>query len=378
MIKPHGGKLIDRVIKKGREAAIAQAEELFQLDLDEEKAKEIQNIAHGVFSPLDGFLNRDDFLSVLERGRLGNNLVWTIPIVLDVSPALNLSEGSEIALTYNKKPLAILHVGEIYDYDKSILAEKVFGTTDSSHPGVAKVMVMDKHLVGGKIDLIENMVMPFVEYYLKPAETRELFNKNGWDTIVGFQTRNVPHVGHEYCQKTALTFFDGLFINPVIGKKKQGDFKDEVILESYQSLNRNYYPQDRVFMSILPLEMRYAGPREAILHAILRKNFGCTHFIVGRDHAGVGSYYPPYAAQEIFAQYPNLGITPVFFREFFYCKKCLGVMNGKTCPHGKEWRIDFSGTEVRSKLINREQPSEEVMRPEVVESILKWKDPFVS
>jgi len=378
MIQPHGGKLVDRVIKRERGRVLEKAEQLFQLTLDEEKAKEVQNIAHGIFSPLEGFLNKGDFLSVLEKGRLQNGLPWAIPIVLDISPIAEINQGRQVALTYEEKIVAILHVHEMYDYDKGKFAEKVFGTTDTLHPGVGKVMAMKERLVGGKIDLIEELHFPFFEYYLKPAETRELFKEKGWETVVGFQTRNVPHLGHEYCQKTALTFADGLFINPVIGKKKAGDFKDEVILESHEALMRNYYPKDRVFMSILPLEMRYAGPREAIFHAVVRKNFGCTHFVVGRDHAGVGSYYAPYDAQEIFRHFPDLEITPVFFREFFYCQKCLGVMNEKTCPHKGRYRVNFSGTDIRERLMKGEKVSKQVMRPEVVETILKRADPFVN
>jgi sulfate adenylyltransferase len=377
MTQPHGGKLVDRVFKERKESALQKAERLFQLNIDEERAKDIQNIAHGVFSPLQGFLNKKDFLSVLEAGRLENGLAWTIPVVLDISPSTRINEGKEIALNFNGKPVAILNVEEIYDYDKSKFAEKVFGTTDAAHPGVAKVMKMNERLVAGNIDLIEEMSLPFSEYYLKPTDTRALFKEKGWKTVVGFQTRNVPHLGHEYCQKTALTFVDGLFINPVIGKKKAGDFRDEVILESHEALIRYYYPEDRVVMSILPFEMRYAGPREAILHAIVRKNFGCTHFVVGRDHAGVGNYYPPYAAQEIFSQFTDLEISPIFFREFFYCRKCLGVMNEKTCPHKGKYRVDFSGTGIRERLVKGEKVARELMRTEVVKAISRWEQPFV-
>lgn len=236
---------------------------------------------------------------------------------------------------------------------------------------------MKQFLLGGKIDLIDEPKIPFAEYYLKPQATRLLFDEKGWRTVVAFQTRNIPHRGHEYLQKTALTFTDGLFINPVIGRKKQGDFKDELILKTYQALMNNYYPKDRVVMSILPMEMRYAGPTEAIFHAIIRKNFGCTHFIVGRDHAGVGNYYPPYAAQEAFKEFPDLGITPIFFRSFFYCKKCLSVVNEKTCPHRNQEHINFSGTRIREMLLRKEVPPKEVMRPEVSKIILGWESPYV-
>jgi len=378
VLKPHGGRLTNRVItgeEKGE--ALDRVKGLLCLNIAEEIAKEVQNIAHGIFSPLDGFLAKQDYLAVVKNGRLANDLPWAIPIVLDISRDSGISGGQDVALAYQGKPVAIMHVDEVYDYDKKELAGKVFGTTDPGHPGVARVKDMKELLAGGRVDLIDEVDIPFSQYYLRPAETRFLFKQKGWKTVVGFQTRNVPHLGHEYVQKTALTFADGLFINPVIGKKKSGDFKDGVILETYQALIDNYYLKDRAVMAILPMEMRYAGPREAIHHAIIRKNFGCSHFIVGRDHAGVGNYYPPYAAQEIFDDFPDLGITPIFFKSFFYCRKCLGVVNEKTCPHGEEDHIDFSGSRIREMLHRGEVPAKEVMRPEVAKIILKHENPYV-
>lgn len=378
MPKPHGGRLISRVlVGEEREKTQGRLSELRSLPITEETAKEVQNIAHGIFSPLEGFLTRQDYFSVLNQHRLTNDLPWTMPILLDVSPDDKLKEEHDIVLMCQDKPIAIMHVEELYEYDKEELARKVLGTTDRGHPGVAKVYGMKQLLAGGKIDLIEEVASPFSRYYLKPVETRFLFKQKGWRTVVGFQTRNVPHVGHEYVQKTALAFTDGLFINPVIGKKKSGDFKDEVILEAYQALIDNYYLKDSAVMAILPMEMRYAGPREAIHHAIIRKNFGCTHFIVGRDHAGIGNYYPPHAAQEIFAEFPDLGITPLFFKSFFYCQKCLGVMSEKTCPHGEEYHLNFSGTRIREMLIRGEAMPKELMRPEVVGVISSYQNPYV-
>lgn len=378
MPKPHGGKLVDRALTGAeRERALEKGEGLKRLEISEEAAKEVQNIAHGVFSPLEGFLCRRDYLSVLNDTRLPNDLPWAIPIVLDIPRDSRVKEGEDITLAYREKPIAIMHVEEIYQYDKEELAEKIFATTDIGHPGVAKVYEMKESLAGGKVELIDEHDLPFSNYYLKPLETRFLFKQKGWRTVAGFQTRNVPHVGHEYVQKTALTFCDGLFINPVIGKKRSGDFKDEVILKTYEALIQNYYLKDSAVMSILPMEMRYAGPREAIHHAIIRKNFGCTHFIVGRDHAGVGNYYSPYAAQDIFEQFPDLGITPIFFKSFFYCRKCLGVMSEKTCPHGEEYHINFSGTRIREMLRRGETPSQELMRPEVAEIILGYQNPYL-
>lgn len=378
MLKPHGGNLTNRVITgEEREEARDKVGGLLSLDIAEETAKEVQNIAHGIFSPLEGFLTKQDYLAVVRDGRLANDLPWAIPIVLDISRDSGISGGQNVALVYQGKPIAMMHVDEVYDYDKTELADKVFGTTDSRHPGVAKVKDMKELLAGGRFDLIDEIDIPFSRYYLRPAETRFLFKQKGWKTVVGFQTRNVPHLGHEYVQKTALTFADGLFINPVIGKKKSGDFRDEVILETYQALIDNYYLKARAVMAILPMEMRYAGPREAIHHAIIRKNFGCSHFIVGRDHAGVGNYYSPYAAQEIFDDFPDLGITPIFFKSFFYCRKCLGVMSEKTCPHGEEDHIDFSGSRIREMLLKGEIPAKEVMRPEVAKIILECENPYV-
>lgn len=377
MIAPHGGKLIERVdfSDKLREEAM----ELPRLYTTLDEARDLGNIGHGVFSPLEGYMNREDFENVLGVGRLSNDLPWTIPIVKDVSQkdVDILLKQDEISLFYRDLPIAILKIEEIYPYNKKEYAQKVFGTTSIEHPGVANLMKKENYLVGGKITLVNDPPTNFPNYKLWPKETRLLFRERGWKTVVGFQTRNAPHVGHEYVQKTALTFFDGLFINPLIGRKKKGDFRDEVIISAYEALFQNYYPKNSATLAILETEMRYAGPREAIFHAIMRKNFGCTHFIVGRDHAGVGNFYGPYEAQEIFYEYPDLGITPLFFRSFFYCKKCGSVVNDKICPHGPEERVNFSGTKIRELLLKGERPPELMMRPEVADAILKFDNPFV-
>ena len=377
--KPHGGKLIERILpERERERVLHSLGQYRKLPVSRERAFEIENIATGVFSPLEGFLGKEDLASVLKRGRLANDLAWTIPIVLDVDREWAGAVGETILLTYEEQPLALFHVEEAFVFDREEFARQVYGTENPDHPGVARVMEMKEVLLGGKIDLIQPLPSPFPRYKLMPKETRVLFREKGWRTVVGFQTRNVPHLGHEYVQKTALTFVDGLFINPVIGRKKPGDFRDEVILEAYETLIRHYYLPQTTTLAILQMEMRYAGPREAIHHAIIRKNFGCTHFIVGRDHAGVGNFYPPYAAQEIFDEYPDLGIIPVFFREFYYCKKCGGVVNSKICPHKGEEIITFSGTKIRKMLTEGKVPPPELMRPEVAEVILRSPNPFVS
>jgi len=381
MIPPHGGKLVERVLRGARkEEALEKVKGLPALKIDEELISDVENMATGVFSPLEGFMGKGDFRNVLREMRLQNDLPWTIPIVLDVGreEAGKLKEGEEVVLSSESgRPVAILHLEEKYEYDKEELAEKVFLTRDKAHPGVAKVAEMKDILFAGPVDLLEVSPTPFDRYKLSPKETRILFKEKGWKTVVGFQTRNTPHIGHEYVQKTALTFTDGIFVNPVIGRKKKGDFKDEVILASYEELIRNYYLKERAVMAILQMEMRYAGPREAIFHAIIRKNFGCTHIIIGRDHAGVGNYYSPYAAQDIFEDFPDLGIAPLFFKSFYYCKKCRSVVNEKICPHPASEQIQFSGTKIREMLVKGQIPPAELIRPEVARVIMAFKDPFV-
>ena len=380
MIRPHGGKLIERRLDPSRKQEVLERSKGWpRIKLGAESISDVENIAWGVYSPLEGFLGEKEFLNVLNHSRLTNDLPWTIPIVLDVGAeeAKALKLGQDILLTDEAgRPLAAFRLEEKYGYDKETMAARVFGTTDPKHPGVAKVREMKEVLLAGPIDLIEAPTSEFARYHLTPKETRVLFKEKGWRTVVGFQTRNTPHVGHEYVQKAALTFTDGLFINPVIGRKKKGDYKDEVILASYDELIKHYYLKDRAVMAILKMEMRYAGPKEAIHHAILRKNFGCTHIIIGRDHAGVGSYYSPYAAQDIFEEFPDLGIIPLFFRSFYYCQKCHSVVNEKICPHPAADQIQFSGTQIRDMLLRGEVPSVEMMRPEVAKVIMGFERPF--
>ncbi len=380
MIKPHGGKLIERTLDPARKKeALEKSKGWPQIKLNAESISDVENIAYGVYSPLEGFLGEKEFLSVLDCSRLPNDLPWTIPIVLDASAdeAKAFKPGQDILLTDEAgAAVAVFHLQEKFGYNKETMSQKVFGTTDPKHPGVAKIGGMKEVLLGGPIDLIQAPATEFARYYLTPKETRVLFKEKGWRTVVAFQTRNTPHVGHEYLQKAALTFTDGLFINPVIGKKKKGDYRDEVILASYEELMKHYYLKNRAVMAILKMEMRYAGPKEAIHHAILRKNFGCTHIIIGRDHAGVGKYYGPYDAQDIFDQFPDLGIAPLFFRSFYFCKKCNSVVNEKICPHGPEDQIQFSGTAIRDMMVKGQVPPVEMMRPEVAKVIIDFAQPF--
>ena len=374
MINAHGGKLVNRVTE-------ADPSGLLSIDISADLANDVENIADGIFSPLEGFLNKQDFESVISKGRLVNDIAWTIPTVLDVDDETGkkMKDAGDVLL---KNPdgtgIAILHVEDVYSYDKQSTANGVYGTNDESHPGVAKTNSMNNFLVGGKIDFIQRQNETEIrKHRMTPIETRKAFDDAGWKTIVAFQTRNPPHVAHEMLQKTAITTRDGVFVNPLIGKKKAGDFKDEIIVKAYETMIANYYSENRCQLSTLHTEMKYAGPKEAIHHAIMRQNYGCTHIIIGRDHAGVGNFYDPFAAHKIFNDYPELEIQPIFFPAFFYCKKCLTFTNPKVCPHDADSREQISGTKLREMIQNGQSPSEFILRPEVAKVIIDFDKPFV-
>ncbi|MFB5610568.1 MAG: sulfate adenylyltransferase [Nitrosopumilaceae archaeon] len=373
-IKPHGGKLVNRLTKK-------EPAGLFSITITEDLANDVENISDGIFSPLEGFLGQQDFERVISKGRLANDVAWTMPTILDVDDetAKKMKEAGDVLL---KNPegtgVAILNVEETFSFDKEKMAKGVYGTTDIKHPGVAKTHSLKDILIGGKIDFIERPKETEIrKFRLTPQQTRKIFEEAGWKTIVAFQTRNPPHVAHEMLQKTAITTRDGVFVNPLIGKKKSGDFVDEVIVKCYETLIEHYYPQNRCKLATLHTEMKYAGPKEAIHHAIMRQNYGCTHIIIGRDHAGVGNYYDPFAAHKIFDDYPDLEITPIFFPAFFYCKKCLTFTNQRACPHDVESREQISGTKLREMIQEGKSPSEFILRPEVSKIILGYNKPFV-
>jgi sulfate adenylyltransferase len=382
MIKPHGGTLINKELPKfEKEKILEESEDFSKISVRSEIIKVIKNISFGIFSPLEGFMNENDYHYVLDTMYLENNVAWPFPITLDVSEKelKDLKPDDKIILTNeNGMVIALMTIETIYNYDKKEYAKKIFGTLDINHPGVNDVFNYREKLIGGEIFLITEPTPTFPDLDLKPIETRVLFKAKGWDKVVAFQTRNPPHLGHEYVQKAGLTYVDGLFINPVIGKKKKGDFLDEVIIESYKALIKEYYPRDSVVLSTFETEMRYAGPKEAIFHAISRKNYGCDHIIIGRDHAGVGDYYSPYDAHKIFDYFPDIGITPIKFRSFSKCSKCGSVVNDKICPHPPEFQNYFAGREIRAALQEGKPPDPEVMRPEVAQVILKYKNPFVS
>jgi sulfate adenylyltransferase len=373
LILPHGGKLINRRAERNHD-------DLKTFEVSSDIRTDAENIATGVFSPLEGFLTQEDFLNVLKEGRLSNGIPWTIPIILDTKKeaAGQMKDLGDVILCSDGQEFAKLHVDEIYGYNKDDIATAVYGTNDVKHPGVARVTKMQEFLVGGKMEIFQMKEHDDIQKFrMHPTETRSEILKRGWKTVVGFQTRNVPHVAHEMLQKAALNMYDGLFVNPLIGKKKIGDFNDSLIIDAYESLITNYFPKNRVLFSTIHTLMRYAGPREAIHHAIMRKNFGCTHFIVGRDHAGVGDYYSPFAAQEIFNEYPDLEIKPVVFPSFYFCKTCMSYANEKTCPHGTESKEELSGTMIRKMVNSGKVPEKHLMRPEISDLILRSENPFV-
>lgn len=379
-MRPHGGRLVNCKAEINDIPKLStEAREYTKIFVSHEQRLDLENVACGLYSPLTGPLLQNDYLTVLAKGRLLDDTPWTIPILLDVEEdkSREIAEGDRVSIASSGDTFAFLDVEEKYSWDKKTHCQRVYKTCDIRHPGVNTVNQMKPVLIGGTLILVKEHPGKFPRYKLKPTETRFLFREKGWRTVAGFQTRNAPHMGHEYVQKTALAFVDGLFINPLIGKKKKGDFTDEVIIDSYEALFQNYFLKNSATLVTLEMEMDYAGPREAIHHAIIRKNYGCTHFIVGRDHAGVGDYYGPFEAQEIFEQYPDLGIIPIFFRNFFHCKKCGGPQNDKICPHPVEDHIIYRGSMMRDQLSNGDRPSQDLMRPEVIDAILTHESPFV-
>ncbi|WP_373478823.1 sulfate adenylyltransferase [Geminocystis sp.] len=377
-IAPHGGHLVNRIATLAeRDEFMAQADKLPRVQLDERATSDLVMIAIGGFSPLNGFMAQDDYERVVEEMRLVNGLPWSVPVTLSVTQevAEPLKEGSWIRLDDpHGRFVGVLELTQKYRYNKAHEATNVYLTDEEAHPGVKVVYEQGEINLAGPVWLLQRDSHPlFPSYQIDPAQSRKMFMDRGWKTVVGFQTRNPIHRAHEYIIKCALEIVDGLFLHPLVGATKSDDIPADVRMNCYEIMVENYFPQNRVILAINPSAMRYAGPREAIFHALIRKNYGCTHFIVGRDHAGVGDYYGTYDAQLIFEQFKpeELGITPMMFEHAFYCKITEQMATSKTSPATKEDRIHLSGTKVREMLRRGELPPPQFSRPKVAAELAK-------
>ncbi len=377
LILPHGGSLLLNMVEEAeREELQARAKSLVQLPVGSRQLADLEMLAIGAYSPLTGFMNRADYLGVVNDMHLNNGLPWSVPITLSTSQsqADTLAIGSQVALVTQQGELhAVMTVEEKFGYDKQFEARNVYRTEDAAHPGVHALYQQGDVLLGGPVRVLTLPQQTFAQYRLTPTQSRAQFAERGWKRVVGFQTRNPVHRAHEYIQKCAMETVDGLFLHPLVGDTKGDDIPADVRMRCYEVLLEKYYPANRVVLGVLPAAMRYAGPREAIFHALVRKNYGCSHFIVGRDHAGVGNYYGTYDAQYIFSEFDplELGITPLFFEHTFYCRLCDAMASPKTCPHGKEQHIVLSGTKVRQMLQEGEIPPREFTRPEVAQVLIE-------
>ncbi len=374
LIAPHGGQLVDRLVATPSQAELTG---LKTVALNARTAADLELLANGAFSPLTGFMGQADYDAVVTGMRLANGLPWSLPVVLPVTPAEaeKLAPGDRLLLALNGAPFAFLELEEKYSYDKQREARLVYGTDDEKHPGVANLYAQPDVLLGGPVEVFQcptpsELVAP---YYRSPLEVRQALSEKGWSKVVAFQTRNPVHRAHEYIQKSALEVVDGLLLHPLVGETKSDDIPADVRMRCYEVLLKNYYPANRALLSVFPAFMRYAGPREAIFHALVRKNYGCSHIIIGRDHAGVGSYYGTYAAQEIFKEFApaELGITPLFFENSFFCQRCGNMASYKTCPHPDSDHLNLSGTKVRNMLAAGEALPVEFSRPEVAAVLME-------
>lgn len=379
LIQPHGGSLVNRFLSgTAQSEALARAKTLPTLTLSDRSLSDLECIATGIYSPLEGFVSEKDYYSIVDTMHLSNGLAWSIPITLQIpeAEASKYSVGSDIALaTPEGDIVAIMSITDKYQPDQQHEAKQVYRTNDDKHPGVQAMLEAGSVYLGGPISVVANLPQnAFAEHYYTPAKTREIFAHNGWHTVVAFQTRNPIHRAHEYITKIALEMVDGLFINPLVGATKSDDIPSHIRMQCYQALIKDYYAPGRVLLGVYPAAMRYAGPREAILHAISRQNYGCSHFIVGRDHAGVGSYYGTYDAQYIFDELKPgaLDITPLKFENAFYCNRTKQMATEKTSSSKPEERVSLSGTKVREMLGNGQIPPEEFSRPEVAKILIDF------
>ncbi|HEU4871209.1 MAG TPA: sulfate adenylyltransferase [Pyrinomonadaceae bacterium] len=377
LIDPHGGTLVNREVKgRERDQLMRRATTMPKLQLNARQISDVLMIATGAYSPIEGFMGEADYNAVVSNMRLANGVAWPIPITMAVSTgdARRLQTGQDVALYQDHLLLGVLHLAEKYTYHKAREADSVYRTTDLQHPGVQAIHNQGDWLLAGRISLINRPDgLSFAEYRKDPDETRTMFKDRGWRRIVAFQTRNPVHRAHEYIQKCAMEIADGLLLHPLVGETKSDDVPADVRMRSYEKILANYYPVSRTVLAVMPAAMRYAGPREAVFHALIRKNYGCSHFIVGRDHAGVGNYYGTYDAHHIFDEFEphELGITPLFFDHTFYCKACGAMASTKTCPHDQSDHVTLSGTKVRELLNAGQLPPVEFSRPEVAQVLIE-------
>jgi sulfate adenylyltransferase len=381
LVPPHRGQLLPLLLEgEELEENKKRAKALTKVRISSRETSDLIMMAIGAFSPLNGFMVQQDYKEVVDNMHLSDGTLWPIPITLSVTKkeAKNISLEEEIGLIDDETSelMGIIKVLDKYDYSKEYEADQVFLTKDEAHPGVKKVYEQKDVLLGGKLKALSEGPYPglYGSYYARPAETREIFSKKGWTTISAFQTRNPMHRSHEYCTKIALEVSDGIFIHPLVGKLKSGDIPAEIRMNCYEVLLKNYYPEDRVVLKVYPMEMRYGGPKEALLHAIFRQNYGCSHLIVGRDHAGVGDYYGPFDAQKIFTEIKpgELHIQPLNIDWTFWCSKCDGMASMKTCPHDNKYRVLISGTKLREMLSKGHIPPKEFTRPEVAKILIDY------
>ena len=380
LVPPHGGALTPLLLKAdARQAAIEEARSFPQVRMSSRETSDLIMLGTGAFSPLSGFMGKADYRGAVDEMHMADGTLWPIPITLsDKGAAAGIKAGTHVALVDDESGelMGSMRVDDIYAYDKQHEAREVFGTDDANHPGVAKVYAQGDRLLAGPVEVFSELHYPeqYGRYYARPAETRRIFEEQGWKTVAAFQTRNPIHRSHEYCTKIALEICDGLLIHPLVGKLKKGDIPAEIRMQCYEVLLQKYYPTDRVVCRVYPMEMRYGGPREAVLHAIFRQNYGCSHLVIGRDHAGVGDYYGPFDAQKIFDDIPSedLHIQPLKIDWTFWCHACEGMASMKTCPHDKSQRVLISGTDLRAMLAEGKEPPREYTRPEVSEILMNY------
>lgn len=378
-IPPHGGALVERLVApQQREELVREAAKLPQLPIDRRVLSDVRMLGIGAYSPLEGFMRQEEYDRVVWDMRLPSGLVWPIPITLAIGAveAHDLNGAQRAALTYRGRPVAIIEIADIYQPDKRIEARQVYGVDDPRHPGVRAVYEQGEFYLGGPvhvIDLALDLEGELAPYFLSPKETRQFFHERGWRSIVAFQTRNPIHRAHEYLQKCALELVDGLLVHPLAGATKEDDIDVTTRFACYKKLLEDYYPAERILLAAFPASMRYAGPREAVFHALCRQNYGCTHMIVGRDHAGVGDYYGTYDAQKIFERFSpgEIGIQPLPFEHAFFCTACQGMATRRTCPHDDSRHVILSGTKVRQMLQNGKMPPPEFTRPEIADILMR-------